>query len=86
MKKVLILLLVVLVVLTGIPVPAAGMGSMDGGDCPAGMPLMVASCLAMLSGTAALVVAALMLAFGRPGRRRVGRSRAAPLLQPPRLA
>ena len=86
MKKVLILLLVVLVVLTGIPVPAAGMSSMDGGDCPPGMPLMSATCLAMLSGAVALVAAALMLAFGTAGRRRVGRGRVAPLLRPPRLA
>ncbi len=86
MKKALILLLVVLGVLTGIPVPAAGMGSMDGGECPPGMPLMAATCLAMLTGAAALVAAALLLAFGTAGRRRVGRSRVAPLLRPPRLA
>ena len=86
MKKALVLLLVVLVVLTGIPVPAAGMGSMDGGDCPAGMPLMAVTCVAMLPGAVALVAAALLLTFGAAGRRGVGRSRAAPLLRPPRLA
>ncbi len=86
MKKALILLLVVLVLLTGIPVPAAGMGSMDCADCPPGVLLMAATCLAVLSGAAALVAAALLLAFGTAGRRRVGRSRVAPLLRPPRLA
>jgi len=84
-KKVLILLLVVLVVLTGIPVPAADMGSMECADCPPGVFFM-ATCLAVLSGAVALAVAALVLAFGTPGRRRVGRGRVAPLLQPPRLA
>ena len=86
MKKALILLLVVLVVLTGIPVPAAGMGSMDYADCPPGVLLMAATCLAVLSGAVALVAAALLLAFATTGRRRIGRSRAAPLLRPPRLA
>jgi len=84
-KKALILLLVVLVVLTGIPVPAAGM-SMECADCPPGVILMAATCLAAVLSGAALVAAALLLAFGTAGRRRVGRSRAAPLLRPPRLA
>lgn len=86
MKKVLILLLVVLVVLTGIPVPMSGMGSMDCADCPPGVLLMTATCLAVLTGAVTLVAAALLLAFGTAGRRRVGRSRTAPLLRPPRLA
>ena len=86
MKKALVLLLVVLVVLTGIPVPAAGMGSMDGGDCPAGMPLTSAACQAMVPGLAALVAAALLLAVCTAGRRAVGRGRPAPLLRPPQLA
>ena len=86
MKKALILLLVVLVVLTGLPVPAAGMGTMDGADCPAGMPLMASSCLAMLPGAVVLMTAALLLTIGTTGRRRLGRSLGAPLLRPPRLA
>lgn len=86
MKKALVLLLVVLVVLTGIPVPAAGMGSMGGGDCPASMPLMAAACQAMVPGVAALVAAALLLAVCTAGRRALGRSRPAPLLRPPRPA
>ena len=85
-KKALVLFLVVLVVVTGIPVPAAGMGSMDGGDCPAGMPLMSATCLAIPPGAVVMVTAVLLLAFGMTGRRGVGRSRAAPPLRPPRLA
>ena len=87
MKKALILLVVVLVVVTGIAVPTTGMGSMECADCPPGVLLMAATCLAaVLSGAALLVTAALMLAFGTACRCRVGRSRAAPLLRPPRLA
>ena len=86
MKKALILLLVVLVVVTGVPVPMSAMGSMDCADCPPGVLLMAATCLAVLSGAALLVAAALLLAFGTARRRCVGRSRAAPLLRPPRLA
>jgi len=84
-KKALILILVVLVVVTGIPVPAAGM-SMECADCPPGVLFMAATCLAAVFSGMALVAAALMLAFGTAGRRRVGRGRAAPLLRPPRLA
>ena len=87
MKKALILLVVVLVLVTGIAVPTTGMGSMECADCPPGVLLMAATCLAaVLSGAALLVAASLMLAFGTASRCRVGRSRAAPLLRPPQLA
>ena len=86
MKKALLLLLVVLVIVTGIPVLVSGMGSMGCADCPPGVLFMATTCLAVLSGGAALVAAALVLAFGTPGPRRVGRSRDAPLLRPPQLA
>jgi len=85
-KKALVLLLVVLVVVTGIPVPVSGMGSMNCAHCPPGVLFMATACLAVLSGAAALLAPALMLAFGTAGRRRAGLSRAAPLLRPPRLA
>ena len=87
MKKALILLIVVLAIVTGIAVPTTGMGSMECADCPPGVLLTAVTCLAaVLSGAALLVAASLMLTFGTAGRCRVGRSRAAPLLRPPRLA
>lgn len=87
MKKALILLVVVLVVVTGVAVPTTVMGSMECADCPPGVLLMAATCLAALpSGAVLLVAAALALAFGTASRCRVGRDRAAPLLRPPWLA
>lgn len=86
MKRALILLLVVLVVVTGMPVPMSGMGSMDCPQCPPGVLYMASWCLAVLPLVAALLAAALLLAFSTGRRRPAGRSRAAPLLRPPRLA
>lgn len=86
MKKAFILLLVVLVVITGLPVPMAGMGSMNCADCLPGVLFMAAACLAVLTGVLALLAAALVLTLRAEGLRPTGRNRDGPLLRPPRLA
>lgn len=86
MKKAFILLLVVLVVITGLPVPMAGMGSMNCADCLPGVLFMGAACLAVLTGAVTLLAAALVLTLRAGGVRGGGRNRDGPLLRPPRLA
>ena len=86
MKKAFILLLVVLVVITGLPVPMAAMGSMNGADCLAGVLFMAGACFAVLAGAVTLLPAAFVLTLRAGGLRRAGRNRDGPLLRPPRLA
>ena len=86
MKRAFILLLVVLVVITGLPVPMAGMGSMNGADCVAGVLFMAGGCFAVLTGAVTLMAAAVVLTLRAGGRNRAGRNRDGPLLRPPRLA
>ncbi len=85
MKKAFILLLVVLVVITGLPVPMAAMGSMNGADCLAGVLFMAGSCFAVLAGAVTLLAGALVLTLRVGGLRGAGRNRGS-LLRPPRLA
>ena len=86
MKKAFILLLVVVVVITGLPVPMAGMGTMNSADCLSGVLSMVGACSGVLSGPVTLIAAAFVLTLRTGGLRRAGRNRDGPLLRPPQPA